>query len=148
MLAAPIAKHIDLAILRSREALAVAEEIEAAPARLASLQAELAHLASEVTAARNTLSSEKAAWQSEWQRLRDERARKADDLALEEQAHLAKLAEAKATLAATQNKIGALRLKLEKIAALFRKHDLMIANPSAGAPAMPALVAEILEATR
>ena len=138
----------DNAILRSREALAVADQIEQAPVRVKALRIELAALSSEIISLRTALSSEKSAWQSEWTRMQALREQSAGNLAQEEAAHTAELDAAKATLVAIQNRIGAVRLRVEKIAELFRKLDRMLANPSSGAPGMPALLAEIEEAVK
>jgi hypothetical protein len=148
MNASAFSKHLDLAILRSREALAVAEEIEAAPSKLVALQSELVRVNAQLTSARSTLAAERASWQIEWKKLKDRsdqdhigRQRAEADL-------LAMLDEAKATLAATQNKIASVRLRVEKIASLFRKLERMRAHPSSGAPGMSATISELVELAR
>jgi chromosome segregation ATPase len=138
----------DNAILRSREALAVAAEIEAAPAKVEALRMELVRLNSEVRHLREVFATEKAAWQIEWKSLRDARDHDHTVRRLEEEKLSARLAEARDELRRVQNKLAAVRLRLEKIAAAFRKLDRMREHPSSGAPGMSAVFAELVELAR
>jgi hypothetical protein len=143
-----ISTAIDNAILRCREAAAVADAISAAPAQVEALRIELVRLNSETNHLRQTLAAEKSAWLEEWKRLREEGDLASGDRRRAEEELLAKVAEAKATLVGVQNAINATHLKLEKIASLFRKLERMRAHPSSGAPGMSALVAEMMELAR
>jgi chromosome segregation ATPase len=145
MNASAFSKHLDLAILRSREALAVVDQIEAAPAKVAELQIELGRAVVEVRHLQSVFATEKAAWAEERLRWKAEGDRDWGDRQRAEAELLAKLDEAKAELLALQNKISSVRQRLEKLATLFRKLDRMRAHPSSGAPAMPAVIAELLE---
>ena len=95
----------DLAILRSREALAVAEEIEGAQANAEALKVELARLGSQTRHLRDVFAKEKLAFAEERLRWKAGSDREYVDRQRAEEDLATRLASAKAELIATQNKM-------------------------------------------
>jgi chromosome segregation ATPase len=146
--AALMAKDLDHAVACARAVLPLADDITSAKSKLDALQSELTRTEAEVHRLREVFASEKSAWLEEWKKLREEGDLASGGRRLAEEELLAKLEEAKSELLRLQNAIASTSKRVEKIGAAFRKLDRMIAHPSSGAPGMPALLAEIAEATR
>jgi chromosome segregation ATPase len=147
MQASAVAKHIDHALACARAVVPLVSEIEGAEAKLAALQTELGRLGSQTRYLQDVFAKEKLAFAEERRKWMAESDRDYGDRQLVEEELLAKLAAARDELRALQNSIGAVRRRLEKLAALFRKLEEMRAFPSAGAPGMASALAEIAELT-
>jgi chromosome segregation ATPase len=121
------------------------DQIMEAPVNAAKLQVELDRPSAEIASARQTLAAERASWQIEWKSLRDASDHAATQRELETADWEAKLSEKQEELQRVQNSIAAVTKRLEKLAALFRKFDRMVAQPSAGAAGLQSVVAEMVE---
>jgi polyhydroxyalkanoate synthesis regulator phasin len=127
----PLSDHISNTLSASNALLIVIEDIEAAPARVAQLRAELASLQAQITNRRHSLQTERTEFDT-WRRWRGD----ADDFEqtrreVEQRDHQAIVGELKAKIVATQNLMAAEHRKLEEIVKKIRKLELRWANPIA-----------------
>jgi chromosome segregation ATPase len=128
----PLPDYFDNALSSARTVSLIVDQIEAAPAQVQRQQQELARLNSQINSARQSLISERAAFDAERHRVTD-----ADDLdqtrlELEQRDVATQLEEKRGELIRVQNQIAAEGRKLEGIVKELRRLERRMANPVAG----------------